>query len=393
MNTVWFYAEKESRTGPVDIGTLQRLHASGTLTDETIVWKQGVESGMPLGAVLSLASSAKGHERGLFARLARRTSEIAVVDEIEDVPGQSVLTGGTSEPGLIEDVFAVGTSTTTPPLSQVPAGWPRPRVWWRILFGALATYLLLKLGITRFNNQFFLPGLMVVGSFVVPLSVVVFFFEMNTPRNVSFFQVGMMMMLLGSAVALIATMLLFELVPGHGTGKLVPSLLTGVVEETAKALALLIVLRNVRWHWQLNGLLFGAAVGAGFAGFESAGYAMSSSDLFGSIRWRALLSPGGHVIWTALIGAALWQVRGKGQFDWKMFLHPVVVQRWIVAVVLHGLWDTTLFERLDWLQYLILLVIGWYLVFAVMKRGIAEVAAAKAAGLARAPSVPATAPP
>jgi RsiW-degrading membrane proteinase PrsW (M82 family) len=377
MESIWFYAEAGSRTGPVDIDTLRRLRATGTLSDETTVWKQGLESGMPLGAVLGLVEPGSEPPRGFLASLGGRISRVAGVDEIEDVPVQPLLSGGLAEKGPIEDVFAVGCSTTTPPLSEVRAGWPRPRVWWRILLAALATYLLLKIGITQFRNHYFLPGLIVIGSFVVPMAVVVFFYEMNTPRNVSVFQAALMM-LLGGAVALIVTMLLFEIVPGHGTGKLVPALLTGVVEETAKALALLIVLRNVRWRWQLNGLLFGAAVGAGFAGFESAGYAMSSSDLFLSIRLRALLSPGGHVIWTALIGAALWEVRGAKAFEWRMFLHPIVVRRWIVAVVLHGLWDTEILARGDVVQYLILLVVGWYLVFAVMKRGITEVAEAKA---------------
>ena len=378
MESAWFYAEKDARAGPVDLGTLRRLHAAGTLTNETTVWKEGVESGMPLGAVLSLVAPESESERGFFASSASGSAASPASTRSRTCRCSRCSRETSPRRCRSRTCSAAGCSTTTPPLSEVRAGWPRPRVWWRILLAALATYLLLKIGITQFKNHYFLPGLIVIGSFVVPLSVVVFFYEMNSPRNVSFFQVGMMM-LLGGAVALIVTMVLFEIVPGHGTGKLVPALLTGVVEETSKALALMIVLRNVRWRWQLNGLLFGAAVGAGFAGFESAGYAMSSSDLFQSIRLRALLSPGGHVIWTALIGAALWQVRGTKPFEWKMFLHPIVVQRWIVAVVLHGLWDTEFLERGDIVQYLILLVVGWYLVFAVMKRGIAEVGAAKAA--------------
>ena len=40
-----------------------------------------------------------------------------------------------------------------------------------------------------------------IGSFVVPFSVVVLFFELNTPRNVSVYQVGKML-LLGGALSL-----------------------------------------------------------------------------------------------------------------------------------------------------------------------------------------------
>jgi protease PrsW len=409
----WFYADAAAaggRAGPVDLAALRILRDGGRLTGETIVWQQGVDAGMPLGAVLALhasataaagaaaASSATAHgsaaafaptaagvattaapHRGMLASIGGKLSEMAGVPEIGDVPVGHVLTGGLSEHGANEDIFAVGTATTTPPLSEVVSGWPRPRVWWRILLGAIVTYLLLRMGITEFDNANFLPGLVVIGSFVVPLSVVVFFFEMNTPRNVSIYQIGKMM-LLGGTAGLLLTMLLSEIIPGSGTGKILPALLTGAIEESGKALALLLVLRQVRWRWQLNGLLFGAAVGAGFAGFESAGYALQSRGIFNSILWRGLLSPGGHVIWTAMIGAALWQARGEKPFSWELLRHPVVVRRWIVAVVLHGLWDTELLRDAPLLQYGVLLVIGWYLTFAILKQALGEVSAAQAAG-------------
>lgn len=58
-------------------------------------------------------------------------------------------------------------------------------------------------------------------------------------------------------------------------------------------------------------------MGAGFAVFESAGYALRIPSLggpeamFDNIWIRGLLSPGAHVAWTTLVGAALWRVRGN----------------------------------------------------------------------------------
>jgi RsiW-degrading membrane proteinase PrsW (M82 family) len=378
MGEAWFYAEGDARKGPVDLEQLRKLHAEKTLGDETQVWREGIAAGMPLGAVLTLApTSAAERARGFLTNVGSKLSSLAGVPEIDDVPVQSVLTSGIGEAGPIEDTFAVGTSTTTPELADIAAGWPRPRVWWRILVGAVVTYLLLKVGISEFNNPRFAPGLIVIGSFVVPLSVVVFFFEMNTPRNVSAYQVGKMT-LLGGAISLVVTMVLTSIIPGSGAGRLVPAFITGAVEETAKTLALVLIVRETRWSWQLNGLLFGAAVGAGFSGYESAGYAVESSGmLYTSILWRALLSPGGHVIWTAMIGAAVWQVRGKEPFDWAMLFDKIVLRRWGVAVVLHGFWDTDIISGAPILQCIVLLLIGWYFVFAVMKQGLAEVAIAK----------------
>lgn len=380
MADAWFYAEGDGRKGPVDLHALRQLHADGRLRDDATVWKEGVDSGMPLGAVLSVAAStsAGSTARRFLSNVGKKISAVAGVPEIDDVPVQSVLTSGFHETGPNEDIFSVGTSTTTPPLSSVAAGWPRPRVWWRIFVGAVVAYLLMRVGVSEFHNPRFTPGLIMIGSFVVPMSVVVFFFEMNTPRNVSVYQVGKMM-LLGGALSLVVTMLLTSIIPGAGTGKIIPAMITAVVEETAKTLALLIVVRHTRWSWQLNGLLFGAAVGAGFAGFESASYATDEigANVYGNILIRGLLSPGGHVIWTALIGAALWQVRRTEPFDANMFFDKIVLRRWGVACGLHALWDMELIPGAPLLQYILIGCIGWYLVFAVLKGALAEIAVAK----------------
>jgi RsiW-degrading membrane proteinase PrsW (M82 family) len=226
----------------------------------------------------------------------------------------------------------------------------------------------------------------VIGSFVVPFSVVVLFFELNTPRNVSAYQVGKMLML-GGAFSLFSTLFLFNFIPGSGVGSLIPALLTGMGEETGKALALLLVVGSIRYRWQLNGLLFGSAVGAGFAGFESAGYAfrIALDDGLGpaldNIMLRGLLAPGGHVIWTAMIGAAIWQVKGDRKFEVGMLFHRVVVRRWLVAVVLHGLWDSS-FGFLPWPVHVgVLVVVGWYIVMAILRQAFAEVDAARDAAV------------
>ncbi|TAH39554.1 MAG: PrsW family intramembrane metalloprotease [Planctomycetota bacterium] len=307
--------------------------------------------------------------------------------EIDDVPIRHILLSGFTRPDKYEpaeETFAVGTPRTTPPLAQVATEWPRPRVYWHILLGTLLVYFLLRLGFTSFENINFLPGTLVVGAFLVPLAVVVFFFEMNTPKNVSVYQVGKML-LFGGTLGLIATLVIADLIRGSGTGELVPALLTGVIEETGKLTALLLIAGNARYPWILNGLLFGAAVGAGFAGFESSGYAFV--DLFGSgdlsnISLRAFLAPFGHVIWTGMIGAALWKVRGKRPFEFGMLLHPTVVKRWLVAVILHGLWDTRILHTTLPIQQIIIGLVGWLLIFAILKEGLSQVAAESKAGAA-----------
>lgn len=401
MSGQWYYVQNGAPTGPVGLDALMRLASEGALLPTTYVWQEGMPAWQPAGEVPGLlppplpppVAPRPGSPpipppsgRSLLGEIGVGISRAAELPTLSGVPIREVLLGGL-QPGVttrhIEDLFIVGTETTTPPLATLPSGWPTPRVFWRIFFGAMVAYLLLLLGLRQFENPYFFPGMIVLGAFVVPLSVVVLFFELNVPRNVSIYQVGKML-LVGGALSLVVTMIVGAIVPFDGVGALIPAMLTGIVEEVGKALVLLIIVGAVRYRYQLNGLLFGSAVGAGFAGFESAGYAFdfalrhSTVDAATStLLIRGLLAPGGHVIWTAMIAAALWKVKGDRRFEIGMLFHPVVLRRGIVAVVLHGLWDTDLPLIPPILKCALLLIVGWYIVFAILKESLAEVEAAK----------------
>ncbi|MFY9552627.1 MAG: PrsW family glutamic-type intramembrane protease [Thermoanaerobaculia bacterium] len=396
----WFYAVGDERRGPVEKEELLMMIRDGRLRRSTLIWTRALTDWAPAGEVAELAAawpapaeretappipkvgrSKPPISASVFHDVGRKLSLLADLPTISRMPVREIFVGGLSRSTKAEDMeetFAVGTLLTTPPLSAVADGWPVPRVFWRVLGGALVTYFLLRLGVTEFGNPNFVPGLIVIGSFVMPLSVVILFFELNTPKNVSVYQVGKLL-LLGGALSLILTSLVARILPGSGVGDVVPAMLTGVVEETGKALALLIVIGNPRYRWQLNGLLFGAAVGAGFAGFESAGYAYTKAatidDVLTVIQMRGMLAPGGHVIWTAMVGSAIWKVKGDKPFEVGMLFSPVVLRRWGIAVVLHGLWDTAVGP--PWVKWALLSVIGWYFVLGILTQGLDEVAAAK----------------
>jgi RsiW-degrading membrane proteinase PrsW (M82 family) len=405
----WYYMASGTQQGPVEADALAQLVRSGAIHAGTMVWKEGMPQWRPAGQVPGIlpepppmpehapapavVAPPAAPGRSMLGGLGARISEAAELPTISNVPIRDILMGGFGEATRFqavdtEDDFAVGTKQTTPKLQDVPTGWPRAKVFWRMLIGSIATYMVLRYGLTAFGNMNFFPGMVVVGSFVVPFSVVVLLFEMNVPRNVSAYQVGKMLFL-GGAASLIVTMFVFNFVPGAGTGNPIAALLTGFGEELGKALALLIVAWPAdgrRWRWQLNGLLFGAAVGAGFAGFESAGYAFRFA-LKGGIQQaidiiflRGILAPGGHVIWTAMVGSAIWKVKGDQPFSIGMLFHGIVIRRFCIAVILHGLWDSSL-PLPDFVQYGGLVLVGWYLIFAMLKQAIDEVAQAKALGV------------
>lgn len=398
----WFYAVGDERRGPVEKDELLRMIGEGKLRRSTLVWTRTLKDWTPAGEVAELSGApwpaaggddmapplpkiaGSGPKRSggeILHGFGRKLSQLADLPTISRMPVREILIGGFSRPTRAEDMeetFAVGTPATTPPLSAVAEGWPIPRVFWRVLFGAIATYALLRIGVSEYRNPNFFPGLVVIGSFVVPLAVVILFFELNTPKNVSVYQVGKLL-LLGGALALILTTALARVLPGSGVGDLVPAMLTAALEETGKALALMIVVGNVRYRWQLNGLLFGAAIGAGFAGFESAGYALhlasTLDETFSVITLRGVLAPGGHVIWTAMIGSAIWRVKGDRPFEMGMLFSPIVIRRWAIAVVLHGLWDTAI--RPPYVKWILLSIAGWYVILGIVTQALDEVAAAK----------------
>ena len=47
----WFYAKDSQRVGPVAFSEIERLRAEGQLTDDTLVWQQGMPNWVKLSSV------------------------------------------------------------------------------------------------------------------------------------------------------------------------------------------------------------------------------------------------------------------------------------------------------------------------------------------------------
>ena len=72
----------------------------------------------------------------------------------------------------------------------------------------MLTFLLVA-GFNLFENQKLLPGLIFIGTFVMPLATVIFFMEVNAPRNISIFLL-MLMLFIGGITSLLITLLVSE---------------------------------------------------------------------------------------------------------------------------------------------------------------------------------------
>jgi len=322
---------------------------------------------------------------GLVARAARGITTLAGLQRVRGFRFRALFAEvfGRHTADDVEEYFTVGSPRTTPDILDVDTSWPRPWIFFRALLATILVYLLFDIAWRAFENVTIIPGLIITGSFAVPLSTLIFFIEVNVRRNVSLYQVTKLL-LVGGVLSFIVSLILFG-VSDVFTLDWLGGSFAGLVEEPGKVFALLIVASLPRYKYILNGLLFGAAVGAGFAAFESAGYAMYAGTVQGNtalmtttILLRGLLSPLGHIVWTSMCGGALWRVKGDQLFRFRMLLDFRFLRIFLIATVLHMVWNSPL-DVPFFGRYLIVGAIGWVVVLGLLGEGLAQIEAEQTA--------------
>ena len=128
-----------------------------------------------------------------------------------------------------------------------------------------------------------------------------------------------------------------------------------LIEESAKGIAVLGFLIFARHELDdvLDGLVYGALVGVGFALTENIFYYGQSyledgpGELGVLFVARSIISGLGHPAYTAVTGAAIGWARSRHGRGVARFGVPVL--GWAIAVLLHGLWNGGLvFTQLQW---------------------------------------------
>ena len=300
-------------------------------------------------------------------------------------------------PEEVEESFSVGTASSTPKIEDIDVSWPKPWLFMRMLLASLGLYFLFWLGWRGFENQNLIPGWILIGSFAIPVSTLVLFTELNIRRNMSLYAI-VRLAFLGGILSLLLSLVLFEFFDDGSWG----ASIAGPIEETGKVLAMLAVARASKYRYKLNGLLVGAAVGVGFAAFESAGYAMSyllnttvESSFFAAsteelqdsilafgisegtetmenvLVLRGLLSPFGHIVWSAIAGFALWRTIGGRPFRVSMLWDESFIRLMLVPVLLHMIWNSP-FELPFYGKYLLVGIAGWFVCLSCVQEGLKE---------------------
>jgi RsiW-degrading membrane proteinase PrsW (M82 family) len=215
-------------------------------------------------------------------------------------------------------------------------GW-----WWKTLLAGLALWIV-TIVVTAFTgNTNLVPTLILLGSFLVPFCVVLFVIERVT-GSISTLQLILAFFVGGIFGVLGASLLEFPLQQTFWIYGLV-----GLIEEFVKGLLLVIIGWRVVPKTAKQGALLGATIGAGFAAFESAGYAFTAAittqgiDLYSLLQTevvRAILAPVGHVLWTAVFGAVIFGCAHlRPRFRWSSW----ILLAYAGSALLHALWDSS----------------------------------------------------
>ena len=282
----------------------------------------------------------------------------------------------------LDEVFICGGKNTTPELKDVDPHNANAWVYFKILVFFLIAYIPVRIGFISYGNANFLPAMVVLAAFAVPVTILIFFFEINIFRNIPFYKV-MKYFVWGGGLSLILAILFFSLDLNTDISTYFGALMVGLIEEVAKAaIVAAFLFKSKKSNYILNGLLIGAAVGAGFAAFETAGYILRyglSSGLetmLGVIKLRGFLAPGGHVAWAAIEGAGLMYVKGFEKLDKKHLNDKRFLLICLIPIVLHGVWDMPINTPYYLLQ-IFLTVAAWIVIVYFINLGLKQVDEAK----------------
>jgi RsiW-degrading membrane proteinase PrsW (M82 family) len=342
---------------------------------------------------------------GLMAGIREKIRGLASTDKLEGFSLGELFKETFTKRGAdaVEDYLSVGSPRTTPPIETVDTNWPKPWMFFRVLMGLAIAYAVYY-GLFIYSlNEKVLVGTIVLATIAVPIATMTLIWEMNTPRNVSMAKVLEVFVIGGGISVVFAT--LWYLIPIFGN-------LPGIVEETSKLAAVILVTysaRGSRYPYQLNGVLFGAAVGAGFACSETLGYGLDVvlqfvqgggvqqilaanpqgvslatileailKPMVSELNMRALLSPFGHPMFTAISAGAFFRVKGDRPANVSMLLDGRFLRAFLIPVVLHSIWDSPLAAGssnliVQWVGEGAVAAIGWYVVFTMIQQGLHQV--------------------
>jgi protease PrsW len=212
--------------------------------------------------------------------------------------------------------------------------------WFQIAVGGIVLFGVAEIALVTTGNPLFFPTVILLGAFVIPVTFVTYFYEYVRDRDISLPLLTTCFVVGGILGVITAGIIEYGTLRNMGVASLFG---IGLIEETVKLIFPVVMFVAWKYRHEADGLLFGVAAGMGFAALETMGYALvnfiQSGGNVGILQQvlliRGLQSPSGHAAWTGFVCAVLWRHRQQTGHPFGLS----VIGAFLVAVVLHALWD------------------------------------------------------
>ena len=271
----------------------------------------------------------------------------------------------------ISQVFISGTELTTPREQDMLSTWRKPFLFaYFFIFTLLIAVMCYALGTLNNSGYFYM---MLIVSALTPLTMLLLVWEMNIPRNISLMNV-LGFLFIGGIVSLAITMVLKPLHPsGH-------AMWAPVSEEPAKFLIAYFFIKRKDYKFNINGILVGAAVGAGFAVFENITYTvntfigsgLSFSQGINTSYVRAVTGLGTHVVYTALVCGGYMMAKGNEPHALSHVFKGPFLKYFGLAFALHMLNNSGLLPNSIYLHTAVTVTLGVAAILPLLRNAVNE---------------------
>ncbi len=388
---LYYYSDGERALGPNTLVELATAAGSGDVSSDILVAARGDSEWRPLSSLIACGATTHGEVRSVNPRASGarnspqrndRGSIFSFIDSLTGLPRTKNLAWSK----IFLAIFRVhsdddAAQAFSPQSDSIGTPWVFSRILiWGLLAGALFYWALFE-----FENTKLIPGLLFFSCVTIPFATVTFLIELCGSSRVSGYHVAKALTV-GGVISIVMSLFLGEL-PIIADFAFTPTI-AGPVEETAKLLAVIVISRAwTNANRVRDGIVLGAAVGAGFAVLETAGYIFDFflspilyeteqfdvSTLTSTTVLRAVLSPFAHVIWTAITAGCLWHVAQGRKLSFDCVSDSRFLRIFGLVVCLHMLWNSSFgIPMLEGLagyfgKFLLIGFVGWYVLLQLLQ--------------------------
>lgn len=243
-----------------------------------------------------------------------------------------------------QKALTAGNYGSIPYESEMIETWNYPFLFFKVLTGGLLLFALVFL--CNYLFSFGSAMVLIVAPAVFPLTIMVLLWELNIPRNISLFKMIAIFLMGGVTCVLIASLASSVIVTRNTT---LSSFLLSLMMEMCELLITAFLIRKKSRGYGINGLVIGAAVGAGVATFTTAeqiSYIIAFNRIIPGIELliivRVLLTIGMDTLWGAAIGGALALSKKKETLKIRHFGDSLFIISFISCYLMKFLWGYNL---------------------------------------------------